>query len=423
MFVPTVLTMAVASPAARGVAIEAAVVLGYVGLALFAVQFALTGRFPALARPFGMDGLMRVHRWLGVSAAICVLLHPAILLAVEPAFWAFFDPRINWQRALALPAGMGALGLVVLLPFLRARLGLDHGWWRLSHGLLALFVVAVGTAHVLMVGHHTNALWKQALWLLFAAAAALLLLEVRLLRPRRLAKLPWRLRSVQPVSERTWSLVFEAEGHPGLSFRPGQFAWLTVADSPHDLEQHPFSVASSAERPGEVAFAIKELGDFTSTVGRLAPGSRAWIDGPYGSFDLPADPRQPIVLLAGGIGIAPFLSMLRTLVDRGERRPIRLVYGAARPGTLAFHGELGELCERLGVSYVPVLEQPDPDWAGERGRVDGELLERLLTPAERAEAWVYACGPGPMLASVERGLAHLGIGPSRRHVEHFDVLM
>jgi predicted ferric reductase len=422
VLVPTALSLFVASPPARTWAVELSVALGYVALALFALQFASTGRIGRLATPFGMDGTMRLHRWLGCVAALFVLTHVVLILWLEPANWSYFDPRVNWPRALALPAGLLALALVVGLPFVRGRLGFDHGWWRLTHGVLALVVVAVGTAHVILVGHHTNQLWKQALWVVLALAAFGLLVELRLLRPRRMRRRPWRLVGVESAGGRTWTLRLRAEGHGGLCFRPGQFVWLTVAESPYDLEQHPFSMTSSADRPEELSFAIKELGDFTSTVGGLKPGSRAWIDGPYGSFELPRDPKQPIVWLAGGIGIAPFLSMLRTLADRGERRPLRLVYGAGSLKTLVYHRELEELFARTGGSYVPVLEEPPEDWQGERGRVDTALVDKLLTSEERAHARVYACGPGPMLDALERELGRLGIGPRRRWVEHFDVL-
>lgn len=418
---PGAASMLLAAPPWRDPLLETGVALGYVGLVLFALQFVTTGRFPRLTGDLGMDELMRLHRWTGVLACLFVLAHPLLLVWVHPTFLAYLDPRVDARRALSLGAALVILLVVTVGPFVKRGWALDHGWWRLTHGLLAGLLVAIGTAHVLLVGHFTNVLAKQVWWVLIALVSLWLLVEVRLLRPRARARQPWRVLAVEPLAERTWAVTVVPEGHGGLEFRAGQFAWLTLGENPFSLEQHPFSFASSARQPARLEFAIKELGDYTRTIGQVQPGTRAHVEGPYGSFALPEDPATPLVLLAGGIGIAPMISMLRTLADDGDRRAVLLVHATATLATAAYVDELERLTGLLELRLVRVLEDPPPGWTGERGFLTRPMLERLLSAPGLDRAQIFLCGPVPMMRAVERALRELRIDRRRIAGERFDV--
>ena len=118
------------------------------------------------------------------------------------------------------------------------------------------------------------------------------------------------------------------DGHPGFRFTPGQFGWLTLWGSPFKITGHPFSFSSSAEAAdGRVEMTIRNLGDFTSAIPKVSQGQRVYLDGPYGAFTI-GNPADMHVLIAGGIGVTPMMSMIRTLADRGDRRPVTLLYGS-----------------------------------------------------------------------------------------------
>lgn len=155
-----------------------------------------------------------------------------------------------------------------------------------------------------------------------------LLLYVRIIKPLFMLRKPYRIAAVRQERGDTTTLLMQPEGHPGFRFSPGQFGWLTVWGSPFSLTGHPFSFSSSAEvADGQVEMSIRNLGDFTSTIATLQVGQRVYLDGPYGAFTLgkQADLR---VLIAGGVGITPMISMIRTLADRGDRQPLMLIYGS-----------------------------------------------------------------------------------------------
>src|SRR5690606_5423672 len=108
--------------------------------------------------------------------------------------------------------------------------------------------------------------------LAIGAAPLLMLAHVRLIRPLRLRRRPWRVAEVRREAARIWTLALEPEGHEGFAFLPGQFVWLTLGESPLAIRQHPFSISSSAENPRRIDLTIKELGDFTSTIGTVPTG-------------------------------------------------------------------------------------------------------------------------------------------------------
>jgi predicted ferric reductase len=419
---PLALALTLGREPDRPFLVELGVAFGFVGLALIGLQFVLTARFPGIASAYGTDTMLQFHRQAGLVAFGFVIGHAGLLLFADPAYLSFFDPRVNLPRAFALSAVLGALVLVVAVPFVRLFLKLPYEWWRLTHGLLALFILLVGTAHVLMVGHYVASPVARVAWPAMSAVAALLFVQVRLVRPWLLRRRPWRVEAVRDEGGGCHTLVLRADGHEGLRFEAGQFAWLTLGESPFSLQQHPFTIASSAETPDRIEMTIKALGDFTGAVGRVEPGTRAWLEGPFGAFTVDPD-AEGILLVAGGIGITPMASILRTLRDRGDRRPVRLIHAAPTLEAAVLRAEIEALEPELDLEVTPVLEAPPEGWTGETGRVSRRLLEAALPPDPSARGrWqAFVCGPPPMMDAVERDLLELGLPRRRILSERFNI--
>lgn len=393
--------------------------LGFVGLSMMALQFVLTARFKGIAAPFGTDAMLQFHRQAGLVAYAFVLGHVGVLIAARPQNVSFFDPSVNLPRAGALVTVLVSLTLLVVLTLLRKRLRIPYEWWRLTHGMLALLVLFISLAHVLMVGRYVSGAGKQAVWIATVVGGMAFLLYPRVVRPWLARRSPYRVAEVKPVAPRVWALTLEAEGHDGLRFAPGQFAWLTLGPSPFALRQHPFTFSGSAHTRGRLEFTIKELGDFTSRIGQVAAGERAWLDGPYGAFT-PDAAATRLLLVAGGIGITPMISILRSMRDAGDKRPATLVFGAAMEEGLVYQRELQALAEVLELKLVFVLEKPPQGWPGESGLISPELLERVL-PADEPSYEYFICGPDAMMDAAEKALMRRGVPLRRRHSERFNI--
>jgi ferredoxin-NADP reductase len=124
------------------------------------------------------------------------------------------------------------------------------------------------------------------------------------------------------------------------------------------------------------------------------------------------------VLIAGGIGITPLISLLRTAPDTGDGRPFLLIYGNQRWQEVTFREQLEQLQQRLELRVVHVLTDPPPTWTGEAGFIDTDLLARHL-PADLRRSEISLCGPPPMLTAALGGLERLGLAPEHVHAEQF----
>jgi predicted ferric reductase len=323
--------------------------------------------------------------------------------------------------------GAGAVSLWALVAvaatsYARRRLRIPYEAWRWLHGAAAAAAVLLGLWHALLSRRLLEAPVVRWLWIAWTLAWVGLLLRVRLAKPLVLLGRPWVVREVRHERGEVASIALEPEGHAGFRFRSGQFAWLTLGGSPFAAVEHPYSFSGSAQRAPRVEFAVRAVGDHTRwLVSSVKPGDRAFVDGPFGTMSIDAFPdADGHAFIAGGIGVAPCLSMLRTLADRGDRRPHVLVYGTGDWEHTPFREEIAALAGRLDLSVVHVLERPPPEWTGERGVVTEALLARHLPRGGRRGYFV--CGPPGMMDAVERALSRLGVPLGDVYAERFDLV-
>ncbi len=407
-------------PRGRGFWWEFSMALGFAATAMMGIQFALTARFRRASAPFGVDILYSFHRHLGILAVGIVVAHYGILRIGSPAALGPLDPLRAPPHLTAGRLSLLLFAAVLVTSLWRKRLRLEYERWRLIH--LALSTAALGLAlvHVEGGGYYLRTPWKRALWTAYGVFWLLLIVHVRVLKPWRMLRRPYRVASVRPEGGDTWTVALQPDGHPGLRFQPGQFAWVTLRGSPFLFREHPFSFSSSAERTDSIEFSIKELGDLTRTVKDLRPGTPAYVDGPYGAFSIDRHPEAPgFVFVAGGVGVAPVLSIVRTMRDRGDRRPALLFYGTRRSDEAPFAAELDALAATTGLRLVRVVEEAPAGWPGETGLVDLTMLDRHLPP-DRTRLEYFVCGPNAMRKAVERALVALGVPLTAIHVELFE---
>ena len=415
----------VADPVAvpRSFAVEFSVAAGFIAFAVLTIEFSLVSRLKAASEPFGTDALMLFHRQMGLAAAAFVVLHVVALLG--PGGREDLGARLA-ARGAAAGGVVAVVALMVLIvtAVARRRLRLPYEAWLVLHVVTAVTVVAASLVHLLAIDGYMHATGVRAAVLLYVASFAALLLYYRLLRPLRLLR-----RSCEVIENRdeggdTRTLVLRPAGWRGFAFEPGQFGWLVTGRTPFAIEQHPVSFSSSAERqPGDAfEMSIKALGDWSGeVVPRLAPGTRVRVDAAYGAFTPDRLPAQGFVLIAGGIGITPMRSILLTLRDRQDLRPVLLIHAANRPERMLFAAAIDALRAAMNLTVVPVFEAPPAGWEGESGFVNRELLARHL-PVQFRRFQFFVCGPPPMIDGVERALLALGVPQARITAERFDMI-
>ena len=411
------------APMARWEVLAAA--LGLAGLAGMAVQFVTSGRFQVVSGRLGIDRVMAFHKTAAWWVLVALLIHP--LAYVVPTWLA--DRDLATERLVAyltLPhyrsgvVALGALALLVAGSAVHKRLPVPYEVWRAAHVLLAALSIGAGLHHAITTGRFSALGMVHLLWWGIGLAIVTTLALLYGWRWVRLHRRPWRLASVTSVADRLWELDIQpAKGTPQLGYRAGQFVWMTEGRRRFPLFDHPFSIADSPQRGG-LSLIIKEAGDFTGRVGSLPPGTPIGIDGPYGAFTLEGYEKDAVLLIAGGVGIAPIMGLLRDLVARRHDGPVRLAYAAGTPQNLACLDEIAAAGHALDLRTLLLSETDAAGWSGATGRLDRERLAGLLEGLDPAGTVALICGPGAMVTAVSDTLIDLGLPMGRVHYERFD---
>ncbi|GMG87790.1 fatty acid desaturase [Biformimicrobium ophioploci] len=206
-----------------------------------------------------------------------------------------------------------------------------------------------------------------------------------------------------------------------IDYRAGQFAQLTLATLPQATRSYSFSSPPSDEK--RVRFAVRRVpgGTFsTRIVDEDVVGEKLSVRGPGGDFWLRPG-TEPVIMIAGGSGLAPIYAMLQEAWQRGESRPVTLLFGARQCRDLYYLEELRALEKTWpAFTFVPVLsntdseDECDKDWSGAHGLVT-DFIDEHLHGATSA----YLCGPPPMVDAAERRLIDKGIAAERIHADRF----
>ena len=226
--------------------------------------------------------------------------------------------------------------------------------------------------------------------------------------------------SVEAVTHDLRHLVLRLIDPPEMKFFPGQY--LDIAVPGTDLTRS-FSMANISSREGGLLeFVIKVYPDGTFSQyldTQLAVGDQLQLTGPFGVFTLRDAPEVDLIFVGGGAGMAPILSLLRAMKDRGIERKATFYYGARTRADLCFVDELRALEESLpGFRFVPALSEPaeGDDWDGETGFVTDVVKQH---ENDLAKAHAYVCGPPPMVEAAQVVLGTLGVPEKRIYFDKF----
>jgi propane monooxygenase reductase component len=195
-------------------------------------------------------------------------------------------------------------------------------------------------------------------------------------------------------------------------FKPGQYVDIHVPG--HEGEHRSFSMANT--NPGELEFMIKLYpgGRFSGLLadGAIRPGDELTVTGPYGVFTLRSSSPRRLLFIGGGAGMAPILSLLRSLSESGSGREATYYYGARTEADL-FH--LQEL-SGLPCGFVPACSEDSNGWAGESGLIT-DVVDRLEGDVTEVDA--YVCGPPPMVEAAIALLERRGVPEAHIYFDKF----
>ena len=394
---------------------------GLVGLMIIATSFILAARYRWIADPFGLDAVMLFHRRMAVVGYCSILVHLALL--------SYLNTNLLTRLWLPWHLQLGRIAILLLttqiiVSLYRAALRVEFEFWRIIHRFLGLVVLLIAFVHGLL-SSGGFAPWPLRIVVLAVVAAALWSWAwSRLFRPEQLKQYRYRIQDVYQMSRGLWRIkLAPVNAGRALRYSPGQFAYFNFhrsgAGSPG--EEHVWTIASSPSEPDGLMLAVKELGDFTRTMGQSKSGDIVTVHGPFGRFSHRLHPSaDELVFIAAGIGITPFRSMIRWITDHAENRRVLLLNANKSRGDIAFHRELAECQNRADgtVRVVHVLSRPDPDWTGEHGHINAAMIKKYCD-ADLTGKTFWICGPGAFTAAIIKSLRTAGVPADKIHTEAF----
>lgn len=401
-----------------------AISLGYTAFGLLCLQLILAARTRTLDRLYGSDRLLLIHRAVGPVLLSAAAVH----VSVAPFVFSPFTQRLQFMLPPLLETLPGAAAATAVLlaagvTAVRAATGVRYDVWRRVH-LFGALALPLAMTHAAVAGQSFGRVPLLRGYVLGLGAVAGFALLTRAARRFKADRAPHRIVNVAMSAGRTTTIRVERPA--GFSFRAGQFCELGFGGRP----PHPFTIASPPEAP-YLEFTIRRIGEFTRAIGtstaafRESSGrtpSTVSLSGPYGRFtpDIAPDART-LVFIAGGIGITPFASVLRSEAfwSKPGLRTVVLIWSIRRRSEAPYYSVLAELAERYRQFHFLTLHTDSAnETATDRRRIDSAYLTERCPEDDAHTAW-FLCGPAGMMHECRRSLRQLGVPRRRVHTERF----
>ncbi len=225
-------------------------------------------------------------------------------------------------------------------------------------------------------------------------------------------KLILSLRNITKIANDTYHFWFDSDRE--LTFKPGQYLEWTLSHPQPDSRgnRRYFTIASAPTEKG-IGLGVKfypQSSTFKQHLAQLKPGDQIIAAQLAGDFTLPTDPNKKLVLIAGGIGITPFRSMIQYLIDTKEQRDIVLMYSNNQLADIAYQDILTAAQKQLNLKTIYVLTDQatmPANWHGEKGYIDAAMITRTIP--DHQERLFYISGPHSMVVSAIEALKLLKI--------------
>ena len=388
--------------------------------ALTGSYFALVGlvfvaRIPWIERSVGHDKLVVWHRKLGPWSLYLIFFHVFLVglgyaggdrISTGSELW-----RMTLKYPWMIPADF-AFGLMMLAgvtSYKKARAKMSYETWWTIH-LYTYLAIGLSFMHQVLtgpmfIGHPLN----KAYWtFLYFAAAAIIILWRFLIPTVRSLRHNLRVEQVVVEGPGVVSIIMKGRGLDRLGAQGGQFfSWRFISRGQWWMS-HPYSL-SAAPTKQYMRVTVKDLGDASSDVINLKPGTRVYFEGPYGTFVASRATRGHVTLIGGGVGITPLRALLEEFDPTME---IDVLFRASTEEDLVLRKELDRLADARGarVHYLVGSRKIHP--------MNAKYITKFVPAFQDSD--VYVCGPTPLVDAVREAAESCGIPKNRFHDEAFE---
>ena len=389
--------------------------------ALVGSYFAIVGilfvaRIPWIERGVGYDRLVAWHRKLGPWSLYLITAHVVLVLVafagqdqipLYKEIWNFLN---DWPWMWPALAGFVLMIAAGVTSYKKARAKMSYETWWIIH-IYTYVAIAASFMHQVLngqmfVGHPLNRAYWTGLYLLMAGCIIFFRIGIPLYKSFRHNLVVDRVVEEAPGLV---SVIMRGRNLNMLRAEGGQFFGWRFLTRGHFLMSHPYSL-SAAPSDKYLRITIKDLGDHSRTARHIKPGTRVFVEGPYGAFTAGRATQPHIVMVGGGVGITPVRAMMEEFKNGVE---MDVFYRVSRSEELILKDELDYLVEQSkGLTRVHYLVGSRKDYP-----MDAGFISSLAPRA--ADSDFYICGPEALVATVRQAAADLGVPKNRFHDEDF----
>ncbi|MFT8364143.1 MAG: hypothetical protein ABF608_13290 [Sporolactobacillus sp.] len=409
--------------------------LGAAAYTWLMAELVISARPKWIEKYFGLNHFYRFHALTAIGAIVLAFLHKQL----EDAIWREFLPLIRTlgNDAFVLFIVLAGLSLFFMtgmlirhIPFLAAirrflekKRIIDFNLSVLIHNLNVVAILLVFLHVFILSAFYQRNLWICGVYTIYFAIALTYYIYHKYVKIRMASRRPFQVVTVREESPNVHTLVLKRRTR-SPKYKSGQFVFLRLLAQGISSEEHPFSLTSDPNDRSTLSVTIKSAGDYTNKVPTLTAGASALIDGPYGVLGNSVHrTHSELVLIAGGIGITPMLSILKDLRHRDPNRRVILLWNVPTKDELIFQNQLLSLAQQMpNFTFIPILSR-EKNFNGETGRITYEKLARILSHQrmQPRQAHFIICGPSRMMDSVISSLRNLKVDNKRIHFEDFSM--
>ena len=387
-----------------------------VGTYLSVIGIFLIARIPVVEKSIGHDQLVIWHRNLGPWSLYLIGAHFLLVVVGYAGQDQMSLAREIWRMLNDFAWMWWALAGFVLMiqagitSYKKARAKYSYETWWMLH-VLTYGAVASAFMHQIQNGqmfieHPLNRAYWIGLYVVMAVAIGYWRFWVPIWRS---LKVNLRVAKIVVEGPGVVSVIMKGRNLDQLAAQGGQFFGWRFLTKGHVLMSHPYSL-SAAPTKSHVRITVKDLGDHSRSLAFLKPGTRVFVEGPYGAFTAGRSTRPHVVLVGGGVGITP----VRALMDEfNGGAQIDVIFRASREEDLVLKGEMDYLANNSGgsmrIHYLVGSRKNHP--------MDARSLKALAP--QIADSDIYICGPEPLVSAVRAAAEELGVPKNRFHDEAF----
>jgi predicted ferric reductase len=404
-------------------------ILGITSYVLLCFQFLLVSRTKMLDKHFGLDKIYRFHMKIAVLAIALAFAHKMTkgIYFSESFKTELGDIAFNCFLIISILSILMMVNRLffkidfvdTVRSFLNKNIKIKYQHKVLIHNLTLVGLIVL-LVHILLAYSVTSNILLEAVLVFYFAIPFALYFNHKIIKVHLNKNSKYTVSEVISNSSNIVTLKFKPQHGNIFNYLPGQFLYLKISSPELHNDEHPFTISSSPSEPDHVSVTVKQLGDFTNNLTTVKVGDTAYLSGAFGSFSYLNKPSdKKICFIAGGIGITPFLSMLRYMNSIDKNKEVLLLWGARDTSEIIYKNELDEYALTFkNFKYVPVISN-DNSFIGEKGFITTTVISKYLDNV--LEYDFYICGPPIMLDSQLKNLNTLGVSKGNIHFERFAI--